>query len=176
MGVLGVEAWLLWLDLLLVVVVLDPLWSLLVLLILLFGDHGLRFLVDCGFGWCCGFLPIVLSVVLSFIALHVLIAWLVVVGLLEVARMLNLIRRLVGGLLVNWLHEIARYRVLRLQLRGRLVVSVGAVIVASNFVETKRVKKIAIRVNKGTIWVNVKTSCVVNAAGRISRRASSWTS
>ena len=74
MGVLGVEAWLLWLDLLLVVVVLDPLWSLLVLLIFLIGDLGLRFLVDCGFGWCRGFLPVVLSVVLSFVALHVLIA------------------------------------------------------------------------------------------------------
>jgi hypothetical protein len=66
--------------------------------------------------------------------------------------------------------------VLRLQLGGWLVVSVGSVIVAAEFVKTKRVKKIAIRIYKGTVWVNVKTSCVVNAAGRIPRRASTWTS
>ena len=54
---------------LLVVVVLNPLWSLLVLLILLFGDFGLRLLVSIGFGWCRNFWPVVLSVVTSFVAL-----------------------------------------------------------------------------------------------------------
>ena len=175
-GVLSVEARLLWFNLLLVIVVLDSLWSLLVLLILLLGDLSLRFPVDSGFSWCRGFWPIVLSVVLSFVALHVLIAWLVVVGLLEVAWLLKMRRLLVGGLLVNGLHEISRDWMLRLHLRGRLVVSVGSVIVATKFVLTKRVKKIAIRIYKRTIRVNVKASCIVDSTGRISRRASTWTS
>ncbi len=106
MGVLGVGG--LWFNLLLVIIVLDSLWSLLVLLILLFGDLGFRFHVDRGFSLYRGFWSIILSVVLSFVALHVLISWLVVIGLLEVARLLKLRRLLVGRLLVNWLHEIVR--------------------------------------------------------------------
>lgn len=105
---------------LLVVVVLNPLWSLLVLLILLFGDFGLRFLVSFGFERCRSFWPVVLSVVISFVALYMLVWSLVVVGLLKVAGLLKLI----GGLLVHWPDEIAMLRVLRLHLRGWFLVSV----------------------------------------------------
>lgn len=163
MGVGGVEACLL--GLALVIVVLDPFWSLLVLLVLLLFNFRLP--VELGLGWCFGF-RLVLSVVLSFVNPSV------VVGLLEVAWLLELSRLLVMGLLVIRLSQCVWRWMLRLQLG--LVVSIRSIVVAPKLVETERVKEIAIRVNEGAIRVHVKSSCIVNAAGGISRRASTWTS
>jgi len=87
------------------VAVLNPLRSLLVLLLFFFGDFRFSFLMSYWFRWSCCFLPVVFSIVISLVAFYVLIACLVVIGLFEIAWLLKLIGRLL--LLVRWSDVIA---------------------------------------------------------------------